>query len=440
MRFFYFCSMNSNQLYDVFLKHPHIITDSRKAVKESIFFALTGEQFDGNSFAREALEAGCSFAVADNYQGPPDSQIIQVENTLQSLQDLARYHRRRLGLRIIAITGSNGKTTTKELLARVLGKKMSVAFTRGNLNNHIGVPLTLLQMSGETDLGIVEMGANHIGEIAVLCHIAEPDYGVITNIGKAHLEGFGSPEGVKQAKGELYDYLSENNRLVFLNQDREDLREMAFERNLKVFTYGTTDGVDCKGWYNSHDRGLKVGYSSAFSNKSGEIHASLYGSYNFENILCAVSVGLFFDVSERGIKEAIEEFKPANHRSQIIHSEHNEIVMDAYNANPSSMKAAISEFLLRSGENKLLILGDMFELGQYSKEEHQEILRQVIDTGVKDCLLVGGEFEKVADKHFQVFPDVECLNDYLKVSGIKGKQILIKGSRGVHLEDCLEYL
>jgi UDP-N-acetylmuramoyl-tripeptide--D-alanyl-D-alanine ligase len=440
MRFFYFCSMNNNQLYDVFLKHPKVITDSRMAVKKSIFFALKGEHFDGNNFAREALAAGCSFAVVDHYQGSHDDRIIQVENVLQSLQDLARHHRRRLGLRILAITGSNGKTTTKELLARVLGKKLSVEFTRGNLNNHIGVPLTLLQMSGETELGIVEMGANHIGEIAELCRIAEPDFGIITNIGKAHLEGFGSPEGVKQAKGELYDYLSHHDRLVFLNHDREDLREMAFKRKLKVFTYGTSDKVDCKGCYEGHDDGLRVWYSWAFSHKSGEIHASLYGSYNFENILCAISAGLYFGVQENAIKEAVEEYRPANHRSQIIHSEYNQIIMDAYNANPSSMKASISEFLLRSGENKLLILGDMFELGQYSMEEHQEILRQLNERGVKDCLLVGREFEKVAGMHFRVFPDVRSLNAYLKVHIMTGKQILIKGSRGVHLEECLEYL
>ncbi len=432
--------MQISDLYKLFLQFPSITIDSRKPQANSLFFALKGEKFNGNQFALDALNAGCAYAIVDELTEVIDRRIIMVDNCLDTLQQLASYHRKKIGVPVLAITGSNGKTTTKELIARVLEKKFSLIYTEGNLNNHIGVPLTLLRLNRSAEFAIIEMGANHIGEIGALCRIADPHYAIITNIGKAHLEGFGSPEGVKIAKGEMYKYAMENEGRIFIHWDNPVLRELVDGKNAALFKYGTGDECDCMGGIESEGEMLKFGFYHAESGKRYSVSTQLFGRYNFENALCACAIGTFFRIAPTKIVEAIESYEPKNNRSQFIRTGRNNIVMDAYNANPTSMKIAIEEFLRTMEKEKVLILGDMFEMGDYSSQEHQAIIDLIDRIGGVECLLVGKDFSEAASGRFKSFIDVNEINTYLARYPMSGKTILIKGSRGVQLEKCLPFL
>lgn len=423
------------QLYEIFLKHPEITTDSRKVRSSCLFFALKGDHFNGNQFAREALDAGAAYAITDEPTMPDSDRIIQVPDVLKTLQHLATLHRQKLGLPILAITGSNGKTTTKELTASVLKQKFKIQFTQGNLNNHIGVPLTLLSFTGDSDIGVIEMGANHAGEIATLCNIAQPEYGLITNVGKAHLEGFGSFEGVIQAKSEMYRYLETINGAIFISASNPWLSEVAGQK-LKRITYGS-GGQD---WL----RGEEI-VSGPFLNvriwfPSGVLYLNtkLVGSYNLENVLAACAIGKHFGIDPLLIKKGIEEYEPSNNRSQFMKAGTNQIIMDAYNANPTSMQASINNFLSVNSHGKLAILGDMLELGEYSHSEHQKIADLLADTPGVDVILVGKEFSSVErPRHFLHFENSDQAAGYLKQHTWENSLILIKGSRGIGLEKVI---
>jgi UDP-N-acetylmuramoyl-tripeptide--D-alanyl-D-alanine ligase len=432
--------MQIQELYNLFLKYPFITTDSRDTFKNSIFIALKGEKFNGNHFADAALNAGCSYVIVDELIETVSSRVIIVDNCLETLQELANYHRNKLGIPVLAITGSNGKTTTKELITGVLAKKYRIISTEGNLNNHIGVPLTLLRMNSETEIAVIEMGANHIGEIHRLCEIAEPDYGIITNIGKAHLEGFGSPEGVVKAKGELYQFIIHKKGRVFINWDDPILRNILKDKEVQLFKYGKSDECDCMGGIESASPALSFGFYHAGTKVRFSAATQLFGAYNFDNALCAVAVGIFFKVPPLEIIRAIEIYEPKNNRSQILETSSNTIIMDAYNANPSSMRLAINEFMGQDFSNKVIVLGDMFEMGQYSRNEHLAIVELLNSTTGIECYLIGKEFSEVATDKYKSFRDTDNFIVYLKSYPLKGKHILLKGSRGVQLEKCLDYL
>jgi UDP-N-acetylmuramoyl-tripeptide--D-alanyl-D-alanine ligase len=429
--------INTEYIYQLFTQFPDISTDSRNVKPNSIFFALKGENFNGNKYANDALKKGASFAVIDQEEYNIPEKTIVVDNTLKSLQELANYHRRKLGIQILAITGTNGKTTTKELVSKVLAEKFNVCFTQGNLNNHIGVPLTLLSMNSDTEFGIVEMGANHPGEIALLCNIAEPNFGLITNVGKAHLEGFGSFEGVKKTKAELYNYLSKKSGTIFLNIDNPELKEMATGVRNKV-TYGK-EKADFRG---------ELLFSPPFVNLKANfpkgvlyINTKLIGDFNFENVLAASCIGNYFGVDPLRIQSAIKAYQPQNIRSQLIQKGALKIIMDAYNANPTSMQASIKSFLSAMPRNNYLILGDMLELGVYSKEEHINILNLIKQHAVKGVFLVGNVFNEVASNSgYSTFSNIEQLCSYFKSHKIETGNVLIKGSRGIQLEKVLDYL
>lgn len=429
--YFYFMKPSIEKLYKAYLKNPIISTDTRNIQKDSLFFALKGENFNGNLFALEALEKGASLAVVDEWENEFDNRVFQVGNVLQTLQDLACYHRRRLGLKIIGITGSNGKTTTKELIQAVLSKKFMSYATQGNLNNHIGVPLTLLSLKKEHDMAVIEMGANHIGEIKMLCDIALPDYGIITNIGKAHLEGFGSFEGVIKAKTELYSFLRRKRGIVFMNQDNKILVEQS--HGIDVITYGTKDEVNCKGGLINDFPYLEL--SCELNGKSLALKSKLIGRYNFENILAAVCIGNYFHVSYSDIQGAIESYQPTNNRSQIIQTKNNTLILDAYNANPSSMKVAIENFAAGNFENKFLILGDMAELGKDSFDEHIAVLKLLKSLGLNNVILSGPEYAKANQTfEFQTALDNKQLEELILQKQFQNMTILIKGSRRMQLE------
>ena len=363
------------ELYKHYLKHPLICTDTREIKEGAIFFALKGENFNANQFAEKALNEGCSLAVIDEPPYKKDDRYFLVEDVLKTLQDLANYHRRQLTIPVLAITGTNGKTTSKELVNAVLSEKYKVQATKGNLNNHIGVPLTLLNISKEHEMAIIEMGANHQGEIAMLCNIAQPTFGMITNIGKAHLEGFGGPEGVIKAKNELYTNIKQHQGKLFVNGDNELLMRLS-EQAGRV-TFGTHSNVDYEGVLIDCNPFVKLKCKSKEDVQSLEskqiIETSLIGKYNFENILAAACIGHFFKVSEQQIKSGLEKYIPSNNRSQVMQTKSNLVLMDAYNANPSSMNAAIENFAQMDRKNKLVILGDMLELGEDSEKEHKQI-------------------------------------------------------------------
>ena len=429
--------MNIENLYSIFRNYPIATTDSRSIPANSIFFALKGDNFNGNSFAGEALKKGAAYAVIDEPEFASNDRFILVGNVLQCLQQLARYHRERLGLPILAITGTNGKTTTKELIASVLLKKFKVNFTQGNLNNHIGVPLTILTMDHETEFGVVEMGANHPGEIKTLCEIANPDFGIITNIGKAHLEGFGSFEGVIKTKSELYDFLKEKEGKCFLNADNPLLMQQA--KDLEQIRYGKSSINFMAGELASTDNYLVV--KALFPKGWLYLKSKLVGDYNFENLLAAACVGKYFDVDPLHIQKAIEEYSPSNNRSQLVRKEKNTIIMDAYNANPTSMMAALSNFANIRHDQKCVILGDMLELGDSSAEEHQKIIDFIEEQNFTDIFLVGPHFQstKTRTKN-EKFEHVALLSNYLKTQPPENQLILVKGSRGIHLEKILEFL
>ncbi|NLO71278.1 MAG: UDP-N-acetylmuramoyl-tripeptide--D-alanyl-D-alanine ligase [Porphyromonadaceae bacterium] len=426
------------ELYDIFKSHPVISTDSRNCPSGSLFFALKGENHDANAFALSALEVGAAFAVVDNPVYAKDERFILVENTLETLQDLARFHRRQLGAKIIGITGTNGKTTTKELIAAVLSRKYNTLFTKGNLNNHIGVPLTLLQLRPEHEIGVIEMGANHAGEIKMLAEIVIPDLGIITNVGEAHLEGFGSFEGVKKTKSELYDFIQENLGKIFLNTGNKDLVEMAesagFNNYLGVLPYQMYTDIENKLATGSITGNSPFLEMRCFTSEGGfDLKTNLIGAYNAENVLAAVAIGNYFDVDNTKIKEAIESYQPQNNRSQFTETPQNKLIIDAYNANPTSMRAAILNFSEMEVENKSLILGDMFELGENSDEEHRKIIELVKENSFSDVYLVGKSFQAVKS-NFINFATAEELNAFFEKNPLKNRFILIKGSRGMRLE------
>ncbi len=422
-------------LHSLFLECSSVSTDTRKIEKNSLFVALKGDNFDANTFAKEALEKGAKYVVIDNPTYLIDNRTLLVKDSLIALQELAKYHRTFLGLPIIALTGSNGKTTTKELIHAVLSKKYNTLATISNLNNHIGVPLTLLRFTKETEIGIVEMGANHQKEIEFLCKIAQPDYGYITNFGKAHLEGFGGVEGVIKGKSEMYDYLRDNNKIVFVNLDDSIQKEKS--TNIKRFSFSLNDSTaDVKISTIEANPMVKI----IFNNQTIQSH--LIGIYNANNINAAITIGNYFKVSDELIKEAIENYIPENNRSQLIHKNGNEIILDAYNANPSSMAAAIANFIQLEKKNKIAILGDMFELGEESHNEHEKIVDLLINETSITTYFIGKDFyaNQTSNTHLKFFENFENFAAFLKTNLPNNNLLLIKGSRGMALEKTLDLI
>ncbi len=420
--------MTIQGLHHLFLQHPSISTDSRNIKASCIFFALSGENFDGNTFAKEALDKGASYVVVSKNNHPEDSRYIIVDNVLKTLQDLASFHRDYCKTPIIGLTGSNGKTTTKELLYAVLCKKYNTLATQGNFNNHIGVPLTLLELSPRTELAIVEMGANHPGEIAYLCSIAKPDYGYITNFGQAHLEGFGSFENVIKAKSELYDYLIASDKSIFYNH-QDSLQQNILEEYLNKVAINIKGDLSIS----AMDPLLSIQWNNR------KVNTQLVGTYNFANCATAVGIGEYFEVPEEDIVAALESYRPKNNRSQIVKTEQNTLILDAYNANPTSMKAAIESFKAIDASRKVLILGDMLELGTFAQEAHLEMVKLLEEQNWEKVLLVGPLF-KNCHSSFMSFENTTDLNTHLKSQPITNSTLLLKGSRGIALENCVVYL
>jgi len=424
-------------IYQLYTSYPVISTDSRKIEPNSIFFALKGDNFNGNQFANTAIENGAAYAVIDEEKYRVSDKTILVSDVLQALKDLANHHRKKLGTPILGITGTNGKTTTKELVSAVLSQKLNVTFTQGNLNNHIGVPLTLLKMTEKTEFGVVEMGANHPGEIAELCKIAEPDFGIITNIGKAHLEGFGSFEGVVQTKSELYQYIKQKDGFIFFNQDNPILTKLTKNINNKI-SYGTTN-ADFTGELLSSPPYVNI--KANFKKGVLYLNTNLTGDYNFENIMAAACIGNYFEIDPLKIQEALKIYIPQNNRSQLIQRGGLKIIMDAYNANPTSMQASIKSFISTNQKNLNFILGDMLELGEYSKSEHIAILELLSNNPNCKVITVGKSFGEIAhDYNCMPFSNVKDLCEFLKKYPLPEGNLLIKGSRGIQLEKVLEYL
>lgn len=425
-------------LYQHYLSHPKICTDTRKIEAGCIFFALKGDNFNGNKFAKQAFDAGAAFAVIDEEEFNTDLRCILVDDVLNAMQQLANHHRKQLNIPFIGITGSNGKTTTKEFIRDVLARKFNTQATVGNLNNHIGVPLTLLAIGPEVEIAVIEMGANHMGEIAELCAIAEPDFGIITNIGKAHLGEFGSFEGVIKAKKELYDHLDAKEGTVFLNRENELLRDLT-DNFTNVVTYGTTADCFVTGELMEVNPFVKMIWQHN-DQPENTVQTKIIGSYNVENILAAICIGTHFDVPAADINAAIESYQPENNRSQIVQTASNTVILDAYNANPTSMKAAIENFALLPGDNKFYILGDMRELGADSLEEHRKITELLRDKGLTDGVLVGAEFAHAATRGERCLPSNKDAEQFLQENPLMSHQILVKGSRGIRLETTKDYL
>ena len=423
--------MNTEALYALYKEHPLVTTDSRKCPEGSIFFALKGETFDGNNYALQALEKGCAFAVVDNPDvAKQDERLILVPDVLAALQELAAYHRKAWGKTVLQITGTNGKTTTKELISAVLSEGKNVLYTEGNLNNHIGVPLTLLRIKPEHDIAVIETGANHPGEIADLCRIVEADFGLITNVGRAHLEGFGSFEGVKQTKGELYDDLHKRGKKIFLNAFDEDLLQMAQERGFILWE----DALPyVEGRVSEATPFVEMQWRAEDDAPWHTVKTNLIGAYNIANLRAAVTIGLHFGITPQQINHALEAYKPTNSRSELREVGSNRLIIDAYNANPSSMKAALTNFSFFGDKHKMVILGDMRELGAESLEEHRRIVKQLQDMELERIWLVGEEFSKAVEEGMRVFKDVEEVKTALKAEPISDSTILIKGSNGTKL-------
>ena len=427
--------MNLNELYELFLHHEKITTDSRHCPANSLFFALKGERFDGNQYAAKALEAGAAYAIIDNPEYLSGDRMILVDNVLDCPQQLAHRHRKALGIPVIGITGTNGKTTTKELLASVLATKFNVLATEGNLNNQIGVPLTLLRMNPDHEIAVVEMGASHPGDIDELVHIVAPNYGLITNVGCAHLEGFGSFEGVLHTKGELYDYLRHTNGKIFINQENKDL--MGIAHGLEQITYGQHEGAFAVGHVVESNPFLTFDWK-----QQGKIHVvetHLVGAYNIDNVLAAVAVGRYFKIPAERISRAIAAYEPTNNRSQYKKTERNDLIIDAYNANPTSMKAALDNFASLPVHPKAVVLGDMLELGKTSDELHSGIVRQLQAEAFDKVYLCGQHFARTADG-FPSFTTTEELIAALRQDKLEGYHILIKGSHSMGLENVVELL
>lgn len=430
--------MNTAALHSLFLDHSTITTDSRHCPRGSIFFALKGAHFNGNLFAEKALEAGCAYAVVDEWpeDKPVGERIIMVDDVLQSLQKLANYHRRKLKIPIIGITGTNGKTTTKELIAIALSREFRVAYTKGNLNNQIGVPLTLLSMDKSHEIGVVEMGASHPGDIRELCDIAEPNYGLITNVGKAHLEGFGTFEHLVATKGELYDYIREKEGKVFVNKENTTL--YALSEGMDRILYGTNDAsLFASGRIANATPFLEFDWS--FFDSSYRVKTNLVGEFNFENAIAAVAVSKFFGINAERISAALEAYEPKNNRSQFKRTAMNDLIIDAYNANPTSMMAAIDNFKNIGNPHKAVILGSMKELGDQSMEEHQKVIQALKLAQVDLVYLIGKEFEACGSP-FETFVSTNAFLDFLQQHPIQSHLILIKGSRSNQLETLIPHL
>ena len=431
--------MNLSALYQIFLDCQLVTTDSRNCPEGSLFIALKGESFNGNAFAGKALETGCAYAIIDEpeYAVEGDQRYILVDDCLQTLQQLANYHRRQLGTRVIGITGTNGKTTTKELISAVLSQSHNILYTLGNLNNHIGVPSTLLRLKAEHDLAVIEMGANHPGEIKFLSEIAEPDCGIITNVGKAHLEGFGSFEGVIKTKGELYDFLrKKEGSTVFIHHDNAYLMNIA--GGLNLIPYGTEDDLYVNGRITGNSPYLTFEWKAGKDGETYQVQTQLIGEYNFPNALAAITIGLFFGVEAAKINEALAGYTPQNNRSQLKKTNDNTLIIDAYNANPTSMMAALQNFRNMEVPHKMLLLGDMRELGAESAAEHQKIADYIKECDFEEVWLVGEQFA-AAEPSFKTYPNVQEVIKELETNKPKGYTILIKGSNGIKLSSTVDH-
>lgn len=455
----------TEQLYQIYLQHPLISTDTRKIIPGCLFFALKGEKFDANSFAQQAIDSGAAYAIIDNPTYANDERFFLVDDVLTALQELARYHRKKIHIPVIGLTGTNGKTTTKELISAVLSQHFNTQFTQGNLNNHIGVPLTILTINETHEIAVIEMGANHQKEIGFLCTISQPTHGLITNVGKAHLEGFGGVEGVKIGKGELYDFLkSEEGRadeqgIAFINNDNVTLKEMRQARGLdKVVYYGSGNADDLvSGHIIDNSPYLTIEWTNNRTSENHRAKTQLTGAYNLDNILAAICIGVYFGLSDEEINKGVEGYQPKNNRSQIVQTATNTLICDYYNANPSSMAVAIENMAKLSAARKVLILGDMFELGDEAPAEHEAIIQKAMAIPVEQRLFIGAEFLKAAaamgfvdnkgdggmgvagdntdNRRAAWFYDTaEGAIDALKASPVKNSTVLIKGSRGMALE------
>lgn len=423
--------MNINELYKLYQENPSVQTDTRKLKAGDIFFALKGPNFNGNEFAQKALDAGAAYVVVDE-EFPGNQQVIKVADTLRTLQGLALMHRDHFKIPFIAITGSNGKTTTKELMHAVLSTQFKTYTTTGNLNNHIGVPLTILKVREDAEMAVIEMGANHLGEIRSYCQYAKPDFGLITNIGKAHLEGFGGAEGVKKGKGELFEYLDKNGGKPFVNTDDPNIVELSLHLKNKI-AYGIGQSeTPCELISADPFVTVKMNGENTFT-----MSTQLVGRYNLSNILAAVAVGRYFKVSDENIKRAIEEYSPSNSRSQLIKKNGNQIILDAYNANPDSMKAAIENFAAMQGNHKILILGDMKELGDDTQKEHQQVIDLINKYPWKEVTLTGPLFSKT-DHSFRSFENAGETKEWFEKCGFDNALILVKGSRSMQMEKVIE--
>ena len=427
--------MNIQKIHELFLLNNSVSIDTRNIKSNDIFFAINGPNFNGNKFALEAIKKGCSYVVSDELEvSKLSNKIVYVEDSVKALQELANYHRRTLNAKIIAITGSNGKTTSKEILLNVLKSKYNTIATKGNLNNHLGVPLTLLSMNKDTEIGIIEMGANHLKEIEALCKIAEPDYGYITNFGNAHLEGFKTIEGVIKGKSELYEYLKSNSKLIFYNSQNNTQSNVIGEYT-NSFSYGINANDDCQLTKVKSSDNIQVSY------KNKTISSKIYGDYNFDNICIAIAIGDFYNIDFEDIKKGVENYLPDNNRSQITTKESNTIILDAYNANPTSMDLAIKSFEKLKHTNKVIIAGDMFELGEESNKYHQQIVNYLESTSNIEIFIVGVNFSKTnhSNKIKSLVTTDELITGLMKLK-IKNSSILIKGSRGMELEKVIKYI
>ncbi|MEO6883540.1 MAG: UDP-N-acetylmuramoyl-tripeptide--D-alanyl-D-alanine ligase [Bacteroidia bacterium] len=431
------------KLYAHFLRNPIVSTDTRNLFPGSIFFALKGGNFNGNEFAEKAIESECSIAVIDEKKYQKNESYFLVDDVLKTLQELANYHRKQLTIPIIAITGTNGKTTSKELINAVLSQKFKTVATKGNLNNHIGVPLTLLSIDKSHEIAIIEMGANHQNEIEALCKIAEPDFGMITNIGKAHLEGFGGYEGVVKTKNELYQFIQQKNGILFVNDDNDLLKKLS--ESIKKIIFGSAKKADIIGLFIESNPFVKLKYKTKNEtisiNEKEIISTQLIGKYNFENILAAACIGNYFGVPEKNIRAGLENYVPSMNRSQAMQTKKNFLLLDAYNANPSSMSAAIENFAAMPSKNKILILGDMLELGDDTAKEHDAILDLIHQKKFEKLFFVGTYFSASAKKgNAKTFRNTEEAKEWILSHPIENASILIKGSRGIQLEKLVEFL
>lgn len=424
--------MQTAELYRIYLQHPQVQTDTRKLQSGDLFFALKGDNFNGNAFAKQALDAGAAYAIVDEAIDPNDSRMIQVPDVLTALQELAKMHRQQFQIPFIAITGSNGKTTTKELVHEVLSTTYKTYTTVGNLNNHIGIPLTILKIKADAEMAVVEMGANHQKEIEGYCQYTMPTHGIITNCGKAHLEGFGGVEGVRKGKGELYDYLRAHDGTAFVMWDYDYLRTMS-QGIPHLHTYGTS-GADINGRVLSSTGFLNVGIEG--SETLANIATHLVGEYNLPNVLVAVTLGRYYKVPDSTIKAALENYLPSNSRSQLITWKSHKVILDAYNANPTSMRAAIENFARMEGDNKILLLGGMMELGEESLAEHEGIVALIQQYPWKAVVLVGGDYAKVQHP-FMYFANATQAGEWLQQQSLDNAMLLVKGSRSMQMEKVL---